>query len=93
MLTIARTFMGNPKLLLLDELLQWVAPAIVEQIADTILKIRKEELLVLIPEQNLHFAKIVVDRAVIIEGGTSRFKGTFVDLEAIPDARDKYLPV
>lgn len=85
--------MGNPKLLLLDEPLQWVALAIVEQMAETILKIKKEELLVLISEQNLHFAKIVADRAIIIEGGTSRFERTFVDLEAIPDSKDTYLPV
>ena len=93
MLTIARTLMGNPKLLLLDEPSEGIAPVIVEQMAETILKIKKEGLSVLISEQNLHFAKIVADRAIIIEGGTSRFEGTFEDLEERPDVRDTYLSV
>lgn len=93
MLTIARTLMGNPKLLLLDEPSEGIAPVIVEQMAETILKIKKEGLSVLISEQNLHFAKIVADRAIIIEGGTSRFEGTFEELEARPDVRDTYLSV
>lgn len=93
MLTIARTLMGNPKLLLLDEPSEGIAPVIVEQMAETILKIKKEGLSVLLSEQNLHFAKIVADRAIIIEGGTSKFEGTFDELTARPDVRDSYLSV
>ena len=93
MLTIARTLMGNPKLLLLDEPSEGIAPVIVEQMAETILKLKQEGLSVLISEQNLHFAKIVADRAIIIEGGTAKFDDTFAELEAHPDIRDMYLSV
>ncbi len=93
MLTIARTLMGNPKLLLLDEPSEGIAPVIVEQMAETILKLKKEGLSVLISEQNLHFAKIVADRAIIIEGGTGKFDGTFAELESKPEIRDTYLSV
>lgn len=93
MLTIARTLMGNPQLLLLDEPSEGIAPVIVEQMAHTILKLKEEGLTVLLSEQNLHFARLVADRAVIIEGGTLKFDGTFAELEAQPDVRDAYLSV
>ena len=93
MLTIARTLMGNPKLLLLDEPSEGLAPVIVEQMAKTILTLKQEGLAVLISEQNLHFAKIVADRAIIIESGMGKFDGTFPELEANPEIRDTYLSV
>ncbi|WP_319774395.1 ABC transporter ATP-binding protein [Breoghania sp.] len=93
MLTIARTLMGNPRLLLLDEPSEGIAPIIVEQMASTILKFKQEGLTVIISEQNLHFAKIVADRAVIIEGGETKFDGSFGDLEDRPEIRDAYLSV
>jgi len=93
MLTIARTLMGNPKLLLLDEPSEGIAPVIVEQMAETILKLKKEGLPVLISEQNLHFARIVADRAIIIESGYGKFDGTFEELESQPEIRDAYLSV
>lgn len=93
MLAIARTLMGNPKLLLLDEPSEGIAPVIVEQMASTILKLKAEGLPVLLSEQNLHFAKIVADRAVIIESGSIKYDGTFTELEANPAIRDAYLSV
>jgi len=93
MLTIARTLMGNPKLLLLDEPSEGIAPVIVEQMARTILRFKEEGLTVIISEQNLHFARMVADRAVIIEGGEKKFDGTFADLEKQPEIRDAYLSV
>ncbi len=93
MLTIARTLMGNPRLLLLDEPSEGIAPVIVEQMAQTILKLKAERLTVLISEQNLHFARLVADRALIIEGGSIRFDGTFAELEANSEIRDAYLSV
>lgn len=93
MLSIARTLMGNPRLLLLDEPSEGIAPVIVEQMAHTILKLKGEGLPVLLSEQNLHFARLVSDRAVIIEGGLKKFDGTFAELEAQPDIRDAYLSV
>ncbi|TYC61715.1 ABC transporter ATP-binding protein [Rhodobacterales bacterium] len=93
MLTIARTLMGNPKLLLLDEPSEGIAPVIVEQMAKTILRFKEEGLTVIISEQNLHFARIVADRAIILESGEKKFDGTFTDLENQPDIRDAYLSV
>lgn len=93
MLSIARTLMGNPKLLLLDEPSEGIAPVIVEQMAETILKLKAEGLPVLLSEQNLHFARIVSDRAVIIESGTIKYDGTFAELENQPEIRDAYLSV
>ena len=93
MLTIARTLMGNPSLLLLDEPSEGIAPIIVEQMAQTILKFKAEGLTVIISEQNLHFARIVADRAVIIEGGANKFDGSFSELENHPEIRDAYLSV
>jgi len=93
MLTIARTLMGNPKLLLLDEPSEGIAPVIVEQMAETIQQLKAQGLTVLLSEQNLHFARLVADRAIIIEGGSKRFDGSFETLEAQPEIRDTYLSV
>ncbi|WP_158970342.1 ABC transporter ATP-binding protein [Chachezhania sediminis] len=93
MLTIARTLMGNPMLLLLDEPSEGIAPVIVEQMAETILKLKAEGLTVMISEQNLHFARAVADRAIIVESGEKKFDGSFADLEAHPEIRDAYLSV
>ena len=93
MLTIGRTLMGNPLLLLLDEPSEGIAPVIVEDMAKTILKLKSEGLTVMISEQNLHFARAVADRAIIIEGGEKKFDGSFAELEAHPEIRDAYLSV
>lgn len=93
MLTIARTLMGNPSLLLLDEPSEGIAPVIVEQMARTILDIKQQGLTVLISEQNLHFAKQVADRAIIIESGEKKFDGSFEELNSHPEIRDAYLSV
>ncbi|MEP0234783.1 ABC transporter ATP-binding protein [Roseibium sp.] len=93
MLTIARTLMGNPSLLLLDEPSEGIAPVIVEEMAQTILKFKSQGLTVIISEQNLHFAKIVADRAVIIEGGQKKFDDSFDALEQQPEVRDAYLSI
>lgn len=91
MLTIARTLMGNPRLLLLDEPSEGIAPVIVEQMANVILALKREGLSVLVSEQNLHFAKLVSDRAYIIEKGQMQYEGSFQDLEGHPEVRQKYL--
>jgi len=69
MLTIARTLMGNPRLILLDEPGEGLAPVIIEQMAATILALKAEGVTVLVAEQNLRFAASVADRAVVVEGG------------------------
>jgi len=69
MLTIARTLMGNPKLVILDEPSEGLAPVIVEQLAGTIHKLKQEGVSVLLAEQNLNFARFICDRAYIIYRG------------------------
>ena len=69
MLTVARTLMGNPLLVLLDEPSEGVAPIIVEQMARTILELKREGLSILLSEQNIHFAQIVSDRVYVLEKG------------------------
>lgn len=93
MLSIARTLMGNPSLVLLDEPSEGIAPVIVEQMALAIGKLKREGLTVLLSEQNLHFAQAVADEAVIIEGGTPKFAGSLAELAAHPEIRDAYLSV
>ncbi len=93
MLTIARTLMGNPSLLLLDEPSEGIAPVIVEQMAHAILRLKAQGLTVMISEQNLHFARVVADRAIIIESGSKKFDGSFEELAAKPEIRDAYLAV
>jgi branched-chain amino acid transport system ATP-binding protein len=93
MLTIARTLMGNPVLVLLDEPSEGIAPVIVEQMAETILALKKQGLTVLLSEQNLHFAGLVADRAIIIEGGVKHFDSTFADLNRQPEVLNEFLSV
>lgn len=93
MLTIARTLMGNPSLVLLDEPSEGLAPKIVEQMAAAILAMKREGLALVISEQNLRFARLISDRAVIIEKGRIRYTGTIAELEANPEIRDAYLAV
>ncbi len=93
MLTIARTLMGNPKCVLLDEPSEGLAPIIVEQMAQAIRVMQGEGLCVILSEQNLHFSSLVADHAVIVEKGRVRFAGTMQELRADPAVREQYLSV
>ncbi len=93
MLTIARTLMGNPRAILLDEPSEGLAPVIVEGIASTIRELKREGLSVLLCEQNLRFARAVADRAYIVEKGHIRYSGTMAELAADPAVREQYLSV
>ena len=93
MLTIARTLMGNPSCILLDEPSEGLAPVIVDQMAQAIKELKTEGLSVLLSEQNLHFATEVADRAYIIEKGRIRFGGTIDELAANDEVRNAYLAV
>ena len=75
MLTVARTLMGNPYLVLLDEPSEGVAPLIVEEMARMIVALKKAGVAILLSEQNLHFARLVSDRAVVLEKGEVKFDG------------------
>ncbi|WP_455374227.1 ABC transporter ATP-binding protein [Limibacillus halophilus] len=93
MLTIARTLMGNPRLLLLDEPSEGIAPLLVELLAKTLRTLKGQGLTLLLSEQNLHFARALSDRAYIIEGGAIRYEGTIAELDARPEIRSAYLVV
>ena len=93
MLTIARTLMGNPSLVLLDEPSEGLSPKIVEQMVGAILAMKKEGVSIVVSEQNLHFANLISDRAYIIERGRICYSGTMAELAARPDIRDAHLAV
>ncbi len=93
MLTIARSLMGNPRLVLLDEPSEGLAPKIVEDMARAILAMKNEGLSMLVSEQNLHFARLIADRAVVIERGHVRFSGTLGELDRNAEMREAYLSV
>ena len=80
MLTVARTLMGNPYLVLLDEPSEGVAPIIVEEMARMIAALKTAGVSILLSEQNLHFARLVSDRAIVLEKGEVRFDGGMEDL-------------
>ncbi len=70
MLTIARTLMGNPEMIILDEPSEGLAPVIVDQLAITIQKLKDEGVSILLAEQNLNFARYICDRAYLIYQGS-----------------------
>ncbi len=93
MLCVARTLMGNPSLILLDEPSEGLAPVIVDQMAATIGELKSRGLSILLSEQNLRFARMVSDRAYIIEKGRIRWQGSMDDLESDEAVKQQYLVV
>jgi branched-chain amino acid transport system ATP-binding protein len=93
MLSIARTLMGNPDLLLLDEPSEGVAPRIVEQLAEAIQAVVAEGMSVIVSEQNLHFAEMIASEAIIIEKGVPRYSGRMSDLKRNEAVQKEYLSV
>ena len=91
MLTVARTLMGNPLLLLLDEPSEGVAPVIVEQMVQMILELKGQGVSILLSEQNMHFAELVSDRAYVLEKGQIRYQATMAELAANDEVRRAYL--
>jgi branched-chain amino acid transport system ATP-binding protein len=91
MLTVARTLMGNPFVVLLDEPSEGVAPVIVEQMAHMILALKAEGVSILLSEQNMHFAELVSDRAYVLEKGQIRWQGSMTALAEAEDVRRAYL--
>jgi branched-chain amino acid transport system ATP-binding protein len=91
MLTIARTLMGNPRIVLLDEPSEGLAPVIVQQIAATIRTLAAEGLTVLLSEQNVRFATHVANRAAVIERGRILVAGPITDIAADESVREAYL--
>lgn len=93
MLTVARTLMGNPYLVLLDEPSEGVAPVIVEQMVHMILELKAQGVSILLSEQNMHFAELVSDRAYVLEKGQIRYEGAMADLAGNDEVRRAYLSV
>lgn len=93
MLTVARTLMGNPELILLDEPSEGIAPVIVEQMAHMISEVKHQGLTVLLSEQNTHFANLVSDRVYVLEKGQVKFEGTMRALMSNHEVRKNYLEV
>ncbi len=93
MLTIGRTLMGNPSLLLLDEPVEGLAPVVVQELTRQILHLKTVGLSILFAEQNNQFATEISDRAYVVEGGRVRYAGTMADLEKQPEIKQKYLMI
>jgi branched-chain amino acid transport system ATP-binding protein len=91
MLTIARTLMGNPSAILLDEPSEGLAPRITEMMAHAIVGLKAEGQTVVLSEQNLHFAALVSDRAYVIEKGRIRYEGAMAALREDEEIRSAYL--
>jgi branched-chain amino acid transport system ATP-binding protein len=75
MLTIARTLMGNPELLLLDEPSEGLAPLVVDHLREQIALLKQSGLTILLAEQNVEFSLALADRVYVLEKGAIRFSG------------------
>jgi branched-chain amino acid transport system ATP-binding protein len=93
MLAIARTLMGNPEILLLDEPSEGLAPVVVRALLDRLAALKGRGQTILLSEQNLKFATRLADRAYILEQGHVRYSGTIVDLMANESIRRAHLMV
>jgi branched-chain amino acid transport system ATP-binding protein len=93
MLTIARTLMGNPRLLLLDEPSEGLAPVVVAEMAKAVRALREAGVAMLLSEQNTRFAASVAERAYVLERGQIRFAGSVAELEADSSLRERYFGV
>jgi branched-chain amino acid transport system ATP-binding protein len=91
MLTIARTLMGNPELLLLDEPSEGLAPLVVEALLDNIRALKTEGLTILLAEQGVDFSLALADRVYILEKGTIRHSGPASELREDTALRDRLL--
>ena len=91
MLTIARTLMGSPELLLLDEPSEGLAPLVVDHLADQILRLKRQGLTILLAEQNVSFSVALADRAYVLEKGRIRYQGPAAELRTDDALRQELL--
>jgi branched-chain amino acid transport system ATP-binding protein len=91
MLTIARTLMGNPELLLLDEPSEGLAPLVVDTLRDKIGELKAQGLTILLAEQGVDFALALADRVYVLEKGTVRYSGAAAELRADKARLDRLL--
>jgi branched-chain amino acid transport system ATP-binding protein len=93
MLTIARTLMGNPELLLLDEPSEGLAPLVVDDLMEQIRKLKREKIALLLSEMGLGFAVELSDRAYVIDKGQIQWSGTCSELQKDEELKRKYLAI
>jgi branched-chain amino acid transport system ATP-binding protein len=91
MLTIARTLMGNPELLLLDEPSEGLAPLVVQHLKRQIARLKQDGLTILLAEQNVDFSLDLADRVYVLQKGHIRFHGTAREFRADDAIRHQYL--
>ena len=91
MLTIGRTLMGNPELLLLDEPSEGLAPLVVEHMKEQVARLKAEGLTILLAEQNVEFSLDLADRVYVLEKGHIRYEGTAQAFRADESIRHQYL--
>ena len=93
MLTIGRTLMGNPELVLLDEPVEGLAPLVVKDFADRLLKLKEAGLTILFSEQNVRFSLSIADRAYVIDKGRIKYHGSIQELSANEEVKRNYLMI
>jgi len=93
MLTIARTLVGNPELILMDEPSEGLAPVVIDDLTEQMLQLKKEGITMLVSEQNLSLATAICDRAYIIENGQIRYQGSLDELQENEAVMKNYLAV
>jgi len=91
MLTIARTLMGNPELLLLDEPSEGLAPLVVDHLQEQIARLRSDGLTILLAEQNVDFSLNLADRVYVLEKGHIRYEGSAREFRENASIRQQYL--
>ncbi len=93
MLTIGRTLMGNPELILLDEPVEGLAPLVVKDFAERLLKLKEVAVTILFSEQNVRFSLSIADRAYVIDRGRIKYHGSIAELSANEEVKQKYLMI
>jgi branched-chain amino acid transport system ATP-binding protein len=93
MLTVGRTLMGNPDLLLLDEPVEGLAPLVVKDLGKQILKLKDMGETILFSEQNVRFATMTAERAYVIDTGKIRYQGSIKELSANEEIKKEYLMI
>ena len=93
MLTIARTLMGNPELLLLDEPSEGLAPLVVLHMKQQIAKLKEGGLTILLAEQNVEFSLDLADRVYVLEKGQVRYQGSAQEFRANDTIRQQFLAI
>jgi branched-chain amino acid transport system ATP-binding protein len=91
MLTIARTLMGNPELLLLDEPSEGLAPLVVDALRERIGELKRDGLTILLAEQSVEFCLQLADRVYVLEKGRVRYQGTAAEFRENTAVREQYL--